>query len=113
MKDTFFIVVLFGIAANPLHAVITSDEVGSHVTTAGEPVFGINIDGVALLAVQFPDFLLLSSNFGKSATAVTAAPEPNAALLLLVGTVGLLRRRWFGNRSLTTSATGRIKPATA
>ncbi len=50
MKDTFFIVLLLGIAANPLHAVITSDEVGSHVTIAGEPVFGINIDGVALLA---------------------------------------------------------------
>jgi hypothetical protein len=30
--------------------------------------------------VQFKDFLLLSSNFGKSATAVTAVPEPNAAI---------------------------------
>jgi hypothetical protein len=43
--------------------------------------------------VLFPDFLLLSSNFGKSATAVAAVPEPNAAMLLLVGLLGLVRRR--------------------
>ena len=43
--------------------------------------------------VLFPDFLLLSSNFGKSATAVAAVPEPNAAMLLLVGLVSLVRRR--------------------
>ncbi len=45
--------------------------------------------------VQFPDFLLLSIHFGKSATAVAASPEPNAAMLLLVGLVGLVRRRWI------------------
>ena len=43
--------------------------------------------------VQFPDFLLLSSNFGKSATAGAVVPEPNVAMLLLVGLVGLVRRR--------------------
>ena len=43
--------------------------------------------------VQFADFLLLSANFGKSATAVAAVPEPNAAMLLLVGLVSLVRQR--------------------
>ena len=43
--------------------------------------------------VQFADFLLLSADFGKSATAVAAVPEPNAAMLLFVGVVGLVRRR--------------------
>ena len=42
--------------------------------------------------VLFPDFLLLSANFGKSATAVATVPEPDAALLFLVGLVGLLRK---------------------
>ncbi len=46
-------------------------------------------------AVQFADFLLLSTNFGQSATAVAAVPEPNAAMLLLVGLVSLVRRRWI------------------
>ena len=41
--------------------------------------------------VQFADFLLLSSNFGKSAPGVAAVPEPNAAMLLLVGLVSLAR----------------------
>ena len=42
--------------------------------------------------VLFPDFALLANNSGKSATAVGVVPEPNAAMLLLVGTVSLLGR---------------------
>ena len=50
-----------------------------------------NFDGQGNIA--FADFLLLSANFGKSATAAAAVPEPSAATLLLLGLVGLLRRR--------------------
>ncbi len=49
--------------------------------------------------VQFADFLLLSANFGKSATAVAAVPEPNAAMLLLVGLVGFVQSRWIVSES--------------
>ena len=43
--------------------------------------------------VQFADFLLLSDNFGKSATAAAAVPEPSVATPLVAGLVCLLRRR--------------------
>jgi hypothetical protein len=49
--------------------------------------------------VQFPDFLLLSANFGNSATAVAAVPEPSASLLIVVGLVSLVRRRWIVSES--------------
>jgi hypothetical protein len=41
--------------------------------------------------VQFSDFLLLANNFGNQPMAA-AIPEPNSAMLLLVGLVSLLRR---------------------
>ena len=44
--------------------------------------------------IDFADFLVLSSNFGKSAAGVAAAvPEPNSGLLGLLGLLFILRRR--------------------
>ena len=37
--------------------------------------------------------LLLSANFGKSATAVVEVPEPNATMLILAGLVCFVRMR--------------------
>ena len=50
MKTTLFLCVLLQLAPDSSLAVVTSDENGSHVTTPGEPAFGVNVDGVALLA---------------------------------------------------------------
>ena len=61
--------------------------------------FGTEVDSYTLGdidcngTVAFQDFLQLSANFGQSGTAVAAVPEPNAAMLLLVGLVGFVRTR--------------------
>ena len=45
--------------------------------------------------INFPDFLILSANFGlvKNPAAAASVPEPSSALLLLIGGLALLRRR--------------------
>jgi hypothetical protein len=36
-------------------AIITSDTPGSHIVSAGQPAFGLNLDGVAMIGGIFPD----------------------------------------------------------
>ena len=55
MKRALCIYVLLGVVVDSCLGVVTSDEVGSHATTPGEPAFGVNVDGVALLAGEVPD----------------------------------------------------------
>lgn len=43
--------------------------------------------------VGFPDFLVLSANFGNTAGSLSSVPEPSGAGLLLLGSLALLRRR--------------------
>ena len=62
----------------------------AHFGTMGGYLDG-DIDGDG--EIQFPDFLILSANFGKTATSVTAVPEPTSAMILLVGLVGIAVRR--------------------
>jgi hypothetical protein len=51
-----------------------------------------NFNGDAI--IDFLDVSALSGNFGMSVTpALTAVPEPSAGVLLLVGLLGLGRRR--------------------
>ena len=72
-------------------------------STAPPPLI-LSDAGFDLIAeVGFSDFLILSNNFGKSAISVAAVPEPNAAMLLLIGLVSLVRRR--SNESKTRGAT--------
>jgi hypothetical protein len=40
---------------NSLPALVTSDEAGSHQTTPGQPTFGVNVDGVVLVAADVPE----------------------------------------------------------
>ena len=49
----------------------------------------VNCDGV----VDFPDFLTLSGNFGQGAAAAVPEPSGQAAMLLGLPLLGLLRRR--------------------
>jgi hypothetical protein len=41
--------------ATPACAIITSDEAGSHVVVPGQPAFGVNLDGVALIGRRLPN----------------------------------------------------------
>jgi hypothetical protein len=40
----------------PAHAIVTSDTAGSHVVAPGESAFGLNLDGVARIHIDDPDF---------------------------------------------------------
>jgi hypothetical protein len=55
IKRTFCIYALLAAVNHPSFAIVTSDKVGSHTTTPGEPAFGVNLDGVALLAGDVPN----------------------------------------------------------
>ena len=41
-----------GIVARPAWAIVTSDSPGSHIVAPGQPVFGLNLDGVAIVGVH-------------------------------------------------------------
>ena len=43
--------------------------------------------------VEFADFLVLSTNFGQAASGAEAVPEPNGCVLMLIGLLGLARRK--------------------
>ena len=54
-RTTLFVSTLLGLfvllssLAGSLHAVVTSDTLGSHVVAAGVPAFGIDTDGVVIV----------------------------------------------------------------
>jgi hypothetical protein len=50
IRQTFSALVLLAMVATSASGVVTSDTAGSHLTAPGETTFGVNIDGVALLA---------------------------------------------------------------
>jgi hypothetical protein len=54
-KRALHAIVLLGIINSLASGVVTSDIAGSHVTSPGEPAFGVNVDGVALLAGDMPN----------------------------------------------------------
>jgi hypothetical protein len=49
----------------PACAIVTSDQAGSHIVTPGQPVFGINLDGVVMVGGLLPT--------GEGASACTGA----------------------------------------
>jgi hypothetical protein len=53
LKATTLAIVLA--LASPAWAIVTSDEAGSHVVVPGQPAFGINLDGVALVGRRLPN----------------------------------------------------------
>lgn len=55
LRIELVVLLLLGLLTAACDAVITSDEPGSHHTTPGEPAFGANLDGVALLGPDWPE----------------------------------------------------------
>ena len=53
-------IVFAGIFSLSADAIVTSDTIGSHATTPGHLAFGLNVDGVALIAGDVPDSKSLS-----------------------------------------------------
>lgn len=49
MKRILLLVMLLGWPIQSTEAIVTSDVLGSHVVTPGEPSFGINTDGVVMI----------------------------------------------------------------
>ena len=50
MRHVYPVVMIWLLLTATARAVITSDGIGTHQTTPGEPSFGVNTDGVAALA---------------------------------------------------------------
>jgi hypothetical protein len=46
---------ILGLFTQSALAIITSDTPGSHIVSAGQPAFGLNLDGVAMIGGLFPD----------------------------------------------------------
>jgi hypothetical protein len=57
--------------SSPVSGVVTSDAAGTHRVTPGQPAFGVNLDGVALLALEVPTPLV--DEFGEYLPICTAA----------------------------------------
>jgi trypsin len=54
MNRTLTIVMLVGFAIDPAHAMVTSDQFGSHVVAPGVPNFSVNLDGVVMVGAAPP-----------------------------------------------------------
>ena len=67
-KRALLAIVLLGIIPSLASGVVTSDTAGSHVTLPGEPAFGVNVDGVSLLAGDVPDSETISDLIGPFCT---------------------------------------------
>ena len=67
-RQTYGALVLLAMVATSASGVVTSDTAGSHVTAPGETTFGVNIDGVALLAGDVPDSQTIDDLLGPFCT---------------------------------------------
>ena len=67
-KPALHPIVLLGIMTSLASGVVTSDTAGSHVTAPGETTFGVNIDGVALLAGDVSDSQTIDDLIGPFCT---------------------------------------------
>jgi hypothetical protein len=69
-----FASLLWGLAAQTAWAIVTSDTPGSHIVVAGQPAFGLNLDGVAMIGGLLPT--------GEPASACTGALISDRHVLL-------------------------------